>query len=541
MSHRTICRVFSWILFALLASASLRAQTPTEVNAPLPTIADEPKTIDPVEVLPEQLAAGATHDFSDSSLREVVDWLRDEQRLVVLLDKKALAEIGVIEAEPISDRLTQAPLYLLLNRLRSLGLDWYYDDEIVYITSREVAEERATTLTYNVGELLDEDFDLDRLQDVITSTIAPNTWEHVGGEGVVNALGDVLFVRQSADVHREVKALLQSLEKPARRTFLNDPRQHLRLRDALEENISVDFEDTPLESAIQQLAELADIDIRLDVSALRNARIREREPVTLKLEDRSLETVLQAAVLDLDLTWIIRNGCLWVTSKDEAENYLKTAVYDVRDLCRDADESDSLMLAITSQAEPASWDNVGGEGSIEYAKPGVLVIGHRERVHNKVLELLETYRSALRSSKQRERRGEDPDEEIVVYYRLHANVARDLATMLPVLVQPDAWKTPEGEKAGTIHVMASVPDISPVAIKGAKGDGEGLANLITDRAVLIVKQTRAVQDEIAKIIVRVEAGDARSAEEMGGGMGGGGGFGGGFFSIESESDGLHVK
>ncbi len=267
--------------------------------------------------------------------------------MVVLLDQKALAEIGVTAAEPVSDRLLESPLYLLLNRLRVLGIDWYYDNEILYLTSREVAEERATTLTYNVGSLLDGGFELDRLEDVITSTIAPGTWEDVGGEGVVSSLGDVLFVRQNDDVHHEVKALLQALRKPARQTYLNDPTQHLRLREKLQENISVDFQDTPLEAAVEQIAELASIDIRLDVSALQSARIREREPVTLKLVDRSLETVLQAVVMDLELTWVIRDGVLWITSLDEAEAYLKTAFYDVRDLCRDADESEALISAIS--------------------------------------------------------------------------------------------------------------------------------------------------------------------------------------------------
>ena len=113
---------------------------------------------------------------------------------------------------------------------------------------------------------------------------------------------------------------------------------------------------------------------RLGSPALRSARIREREPVTLKLEGRSLETILQAVVLDLELTWVIRNGVLWITSEDEAETYLKTAVYDVRDLCRDADESEALISAITSQAEPSSWGDAGGEGSIQYAKPGVRLL-----------------------------------------------------------------------------------------------------------------------------------------------------------------------
>ena len=503
MSSISTFRVSSWVLLVFVVPTPLHAQSSSESSPPLPIITDEPKTIDPIEVLPPQLTAGATHDFSDSSLREVVAWLQKEPRLVVLLDKKALAEIGVTAAEPVSDRLVESPLYLLLNRLRSLGLDWYYDDEILYITSREVAQDRAMTLTYNVGSLLDAGFELGRLEDVITSTITPDTWDAVGGNGVVNSLGDVLFVRQNDDVHRQIKALLQALGEPGRQTFLNDPTQHLRLRETLRQNVSVDFQDTPLESVAQRLAEVAGIDVRLDVSALRRRTYSGAQPVTLKLLDRSLETALQAVVMDLDLTWVIRDGVLWITSIDEAEAYLKTAVYDVRDLCRDADESQALVRAITSQAEPSSWDDVGGDGSIQYAKPGILVIGHRERVHRKVLQLLETYRSALRSSKPRQRRGDDPNEVITVYYRLHANVARDLSTLLPLLVRPESWKSEQRtEASGTILVVSSVPELlgAADAVKNAKETDQSLAQLFAERAVMIVQQTRAAHEEISRVI-----------------------------------------
>jgi hypothetical protein len=357
-------------------------------------------------------------------------------------------------------------------------------------------------------------------------------------------LGDVLFIRQNDDVHREVKALLQALAKPGRQTFLNDPIQHLRLRQKLQENVSANFEDTPLEAAVQRLAEEASIDVRLDVSALRDARIREREPVTLKLVDRRLETILQAIVLDLDLTWVIRDGVLWITSVDEADNFLKTAIYDVRDLCRDVDESKALISAITSQAEPSSWADVGGDGSIQYAKPGILVIGHREQVHQRVLRLLETYRSALRTSKPRQRRGDDPNEVTTVYYRLHANVAMDLMTMLRILVRPESWRSEERTDApGTILIVSSAPELSRAADLGDNGKdgGQSSTRLIIERAVLIVQQTRAAHEEIAKVIARVESGDARPFGTAGGMGGGMGGFGGGFFSIDIDAARKPVK
>ena len=55
--------------------------------------------------------------------------------------------------------------------------------------------------------------------------------------------------------------------------------------------------------------------------------------------------------------------------------------------------------------------------------------------------------------------------------------------------------------------------------------------LVTERAVLIIRQTRAAHDEIAEVIRRVESGDTMGSKDAMGMGGGFGGFGGGFFSV----------
>ena len=106
----------------------------------MPEIADDHRTIDPVTLMPRKLAISATVGFSDSSLRKVLAWLREEQNLVILLEKHAPAETGVSLGEPISDRLDDALKFLLLNGLSSLGLAWYFEDDILHVSSSKVAE-----------------------------------------------------------------------------------------------------------------------------------------------------------------------------------------------------------------------------------------------------------------------------------------------------------------------------------------------------------------------------------------------------------------
>ncbi|MCH7689386.1 MAG: PAS domain S-box protein, partial [Planctomycetes bacterium] len=126
-----------------------------------------------------------------------------------------------------------------------------------------------------------------------------NTWvfgqatmEEDGEGGGMEWLGDVLFIRQTDQIHRQIGGLLTALRKHGRRTFTLDPPQHTILRKKLGENVSVKFLDTPLAIAVQQLVEQTGVDIRLDMPALRKKRIRDREPVSLALSDRKLSTVL---------------------------------------------------------------------------------------------------------------------------------------------------------------------------------------------------------------------------------------------------------
>lgn len=536
--HNAGWKLLSFYLLVGIAPSVAVAQEAATPNADVKVveIADEPRLIDPAMVMPAKLAVSATVDLSDSSLREVIEWLRTEQGLVVLTDNNALAAAGVQSGEPISDRLDNAPIYLLLNRLRASGLAWYFEDDILHITSVEAAEGHLTTIPYNLGDLLDAGYDTDDLGQVIENAVAPDSWETVGGRGVLSFLGDVMFLRHTGDVHRQVEALLAALRKHSRRTFILDPPQHLMLRQKLNDNVTVAFEDTPLDTAVAELGDQLQIDIRLDLPALRDIRVRERQPVTLKLTDRSLKTVLQALVMDFGLTWVLRDGVLWITSAETAEAFLKTAVYDVRDLCRDDSESRALREAVMSQTNADSWDEVGGPGSIEFAQPGTLVVSNTETVHMAVLELLETYRAALRNSKPRDRHAEDPNELITTYYRLHSIVAMDLSAWLPKLVEPDSWViNGKPEAKGTVMLVSSTPDLFSAdgqLARFATKDAEKapMQTVVVARSTLIIHQTRAVHDKVAELIRRVESGDAPANDGLGG-LGGGGGFGGGFFSV----------
>ena len=131
--------------------------------------------------------------------------------------------------------------------------------------------------------MLDAGYDPDYLSESIRSAVDTAWMDDEGEGGSFEWLGDVLFVRQNGPTHRQIAGLFAALRKHGRRTFTYDPPQHASLRQKLAENFDVAFVDMPLSRAVEQLSEETGIDMRLDMVALRESRIRDREPVTLTL------------------------------------------------------------------------------------------------------------------------------------------------------------------------------------------------------------------------------------------------------------------
>jgi len=505
-------------------------------------IADEPKAIDPVTLMPPALTKTVTIEFKKRPLRDIIKWLQQEQQLAVIVDTKALSDEGILMSHQVDDRLVNEPLYLLLDRLQALELSWYMDDGNLYLTATVNAQQHPVTRQYNLGDLLDAGFQQQSILDTIQeSTHGP--WDcDEPGTGTLVLLGDVLFVRQLEPVQQEVSSLLTALLHHSRRTILMDCPQHAVLRAKLDQKVSVDFDEVAIEEAVAQLATLAGVDIRIDRSVV-ESDVSSRQLVTLTANDQKLRSLIQRLVTDTELAPMIRDGVLWVATAEAENNRTHTAVFDVRDLCRSKEESEALSDAINSQTE-GPWEvDEPGTGILIFPKPGTMVVSQTESQLDAVLELLETYRSALRASKPRLVKGIDPKDEVLTrYYRMPTVMANDLLSALPELVVPGTWKTPELPKnVGTLRIASSKAQIQTVISPQAAGTmGPSSSMTISiPYSVLIVQQTREAHEKIFQLIQKLEngdtpdlSGDGKRPKGQGGQQGG---FGGGFFQVPKRT------
>jgi hypothetical protein len=105
-----------------------------------------------------------------------------------------------------------------------------------------------------------------------------------------------------------------------------------RITAALQESTSFEFIETPLRDVIEYLRDLHDIEIQIDQRSLDDVGIGTETPVTRSLKGISLRSALRLLLRELDLTYIIRDEVLLITTPEEVENNLTTKVYPVADL-----------------------------------------------------------------------------------------------------------------------------------------------------------------------------------------------------------------
>jgi hypothetical protein len=163
----------------------------------------------------------------------------------------------------------------------------------------------------------------------------------------------------------------------------------------------MEFTDTSLEEVVSQLQDDYQMPIQLDLPALDNAGLGPDEPLTISLRGISLRSALRLLLKQIQLTYIIQDEVLIITTPEEAEAQLSVCVYDVGDLIGAKGQAlDALIDAIVSCAATETWaENGGGEAEIRPLPPRFLVISQTQPVHEEIGDLLATIR-AMRGGAQ---------------------------------------------------------------------------------------------------------------------------------------------
>ena len=198
-----------------------------------------------------------------------------------------------------------------------------------------------------------------------------------------------------------------AIPEPSVEFFPEPTEAEKRINEALDKRATFDFVEMPLLDVAEFLKDQLgnEIEVQLDNRALEDAGAGSDTQVNLKAKNVPIRTALRLLLGELDLTYLIQDEVLLITTVDKSEMELFTRTYPVGDLVPNVPvaptqrDFQTLARAITNTVRPQTWSEPGGPGSLlEVPVSSSLVISQTRDVHDEVLQLLRALRAAKRVS-----------------------------------------------------------------------------------------------------------------------------------------------
>jgi hypothetical protein len=160
---------------------------------------------------------------------------------------------------------------------------------------------------------------------------------------------------------------------------------------ALAAPVSVNFQGSTFETAIDYLSTLSNQPIIVDKAALKDADIGYDSPVNFKLKNVSMRTVLRKLLGEFGLAYVVKDQAILITTAQRAKEMMVVRAYPIGDLVsvvggigglnplqfgpvlgqalnqqQMTQNVNGIISMIQSSVEPDSWKVNGGGGTIAY-------------------------------------------------------------------------------------------------------------------------------------------------------------------------------
>jgi len=149
------------------------------------------------------------------------------------------------------------------------------------------------------------------------------------------------------------KAITERRQKWASVDLVRYNPTEVKIRGALSKPTTVEFLDLPLEDCLTFLREYHNINIFVDRATLIDEGVALDQPITLRLAGLSMRSVLKLLLEPLQLTYVIEDEVMKITTSAKAGEKLSTRVYPVGD----------LVIPITTPRTGGLAGGLGGGGA----------------------------------------------------------------------------------------------------------------------------------------------------------------------------------
>ncbi len=505
----------------VLVSSLLVAQ-----DAKVPTKTAEPKSdpaaLSPIdEAVAAELADRVRRDeavtwlskptqvsFAETTLADVATFLADTHEVRIRLDAVPIADMAFAQTTVTLVTEKQSLAHVLNRITQSAGAAWTIHRGDILITSPEREQQLHETRVYRVGRLLRLSaaravlpgppaprplngagfFSSGPIQashelandDLLVRFLTESTsvpWQATSGEGgTMSLMKDQLIVRQTYHGHEEVARLLRFAEQALSRAPGSPPllvmpadeaTQFARLQKALRREIDLRLVQTPLPEIVALLHDRLGEEVYVEQSeATKQLNISSME-LSLTEGRFVAREALRQMLSPHNLTAIIDDGAIRITTVDQAHLRQVSVIYDIADLLHSTDDLSALQSAI-QEGTSGPWQQLTGEGgTISDLLGGLLVIRQNKSVHTEVALLLHELRQARKEAVKDPPTPKTADLETRFHKAKSKDEAESLERLILTFVSPATW------------------DVS---------GGRGVLRTAEDR--LIIQQTKAVHDQI---------------------------------------------
>lgn len=355
-------------------------------------------------VVAELISKPIKFEYKETPLKEVIEDIKELSGAPIVLDVKSLEEAAINLDTPVSGKSKGGTAFDEVNGLlKPMKLAAEIRHDVLFVSTME---KQASYLVFRAYRVLKAG-DGGALAKQITSKIAPDSWDQVGGPGSIRPFGaSVLLVSQTPAIHREIEkthgrqltAAVAPAPRPAALVPIkgNDPLA--KMRGTLRRPVTAEYVETPLKETVPDMAKRYGVSLELDSAVVAAAMVSLETPVTVNFKELPLDSVLTLVLNDLGLAWTVDGDKILITAPKVAAAKLISITYDVRDLAGGGD-FDSLIDAITGTVHPASWQDVGGPGRIRVADGG-LAIEQTLEAHRAIESWLADVRTAMRPGRR---------------------------------------------------------------------------------------------------------------------------------------------
>lgn len=308
---------------------------------------------------------------------------------------------------------------------------------------------------------------------------------------------------------------------------------------AFREPTSFDFVDQPWTDVVEFLSQHHKLPIQLDSRALSANGVGSDTPITDRFNGISLRSALRLMLDQADLTYVVRNEVLLITTRTEAENMLECRIYPVRDLVTrnsdlavcggdprrgmgfgDDSQEDyaGLIELITTAVAPTTWDVVGGPGpTMDFSNSHAMAICQTADVHEEIAALFAALRLArdkqlkaatalAQVDKQRPQPAAPEPMQLRVYPLALPPVGRGGGFSAVSDDAPAAIKSGDNRIDKRAQEFAAIlPEI--IAPESWTPHGKGKAWTVGDR--LIVRQSQTVHRKLVQLLAELTFGYGR--------------------------------